>query len=105
LGLNAALALTSRAYVGIFLLQSAFYAMAALGYLGNGRTRRYKFLLIPFYFVSMNVALLFGLFKALFAKDAGTWNRVERAARHASPGSQTLAYPQTSLQANDGYPN
>ena len=104
LGLNVALASASPLYGGILALQGLFYAVAALGYFGNGRTRRYKFLLIPFYFVSMNVALLFGLFKAVFTRDGGTWNRVERGAT-AAPGAHALAYPKAPLQANDGYPN
>jgi hypothetical protein len=44
----------------------------------------------------MNVALLFGLFKALFSRDGGTWNRIERAS--------VRAYPHASLQAGE-YPN
>jgi cellulose synthase/poly-beta-1,6-N-acetylglucosamine synthase-like glycosyltransferase len=101
--LNIVLALGSPLYTAILALQALFYAVATFGYFGNGRTRRYKFLLIPFYFVSMNVALLFGLFKALFTRDGGTWNRVERS-NVATPGSESLGYPKTSLQAGD-YPN
>jgi cellulose synthase/poly-beta-1,6-N-acetylglucosamine synthase-like glycosyltransferase len=103
--LNGALATASSFYAGVFGLQAAFYAVAALGYFGNGRTRRYKFLLIPFYFVSMNVALLFGLFKAIFFRhDGGVWKRIERATLR-TPNTQPLTYPKTSLQANDAYPN
>jgi hypothetical protein len=71
-----------------------------LGYLANGRTRRHKFLLIPFYFVSMNYALLLGLFKALFQRDAGTWSRVERATARAASDS-AHAYAQPRAQAGE----
>ncbi len=77
---NAVLIPVSAWYIGLLGLQAFFYACATLGYLGNGRTRKHKFLLIPFYFVSMNSALLVGLFQSLTSKDTGgTWNRVERA--------------------------
>ena len=56
---NLALAPFSPFFAGVLVAQVAFYAMAVLGYYGNGRTRRYKFLLIPYYFASMNGALRF----------------------------------------------
>jgi cellulose synthase/poly-beta-1,6-N-acetylglucosamine synthase-like glycosyltransferase len=100
---NAALAPTAPFYAGLFFAQAAFYLIAAVGYVGKAHTRRYKFLLIPFYFVSMNFALLRGLFKALFTRDNGTWKRVERAAAKAN-SAPALAYPKASAQANE-YPN
>jgi cellulose synthase/poly-beta-1,6-N-acetylglucosamine synthase-like glycosyltransferase len=102
-GLNAALALSSPFYAVLFGLQAALYALAAFGYFGNGRVRRYKLLLIPFYFLSMNFALLVGLFKAIFSRDGGTWNRVERASVRTA--GVPLPYPKATLQANDSYPN
>jgi cellulose synthase/poly-beta-1,6-N-acetylglucosamine synthase-like glycosyltransferase len=102
-GLNAALALSSPFYTVLFGLQAALYALAAFGYFGNGRVRRYKLLLIPFYFLSMNFALLVGLFKAIFSRDGGTWNRVERASVRTA--GVPLPYPKATLQANDSYPN
>lgn len=100
---NGALAFASPFYAALVALQGAFYAMAGLGYLANGRTRRYRFLLIPFYFVSMNYALLLGLVKALFYRDAGTWNRVERATALAESRSAPL-YSHARAQAGE-YPN
>ena len=107
LGANTVLAATSPFYAALLGLQVFFYVCAALGYLGNGRTRRYKFLLIPFYFVSMNAALLIGLFKSVFTrKDTGTWNRIERAPapspRMQSNGSPVLS--RSRVQAGE-YPN
>jgi hypothetical protein len=101
LAANIALAPVSPFFAGMLAAQVAFYAVAALGYFGNARTRRYKFLLIPYYFVSMNGALLLGLVKALTARtrDTGTWNRVERAATRPETGA--AAYPPVRAQAGD----
>jgi cellulose synthase/poly-beta-1,6-N-acetylglucosamine synthase-like glycosyltransferase len=108
LAANAALIPGSPFYAGVFGLQALFYAAAGLGYYGNGRTRRHKFLLIPFYFVSMNWALLLGFFKALTARDGGTWNRVERAVTATKQGgvtqSSVMMYPSVRAQAGE-YPN
>jgi cellulose synthase/poly-beta-1,6-N-acetylglucosamine synthase-like glycosyltransferase len=106
LAANAALAPFSAFYAGVLAAQAVFYAAAALGYLGNGRTRRHKLLLIPFYFASMNYALLLGFFKALSPRRAGggSWNRVERGSvRDVS--APVLAYPPVRAQANESYPN
>jgi cellulose synthase/poly-beta-1,6-N-acetylglucosamine synthase-like glycosyltransferase len=96
---NATLALSSPFYAAILAAQVMFYAVTALGYFGNGRIRRYKLLLIPFYFVSMNWALLLGFFKALSSRDGGTWNRVERAVARDTM-SPVVAYPPVRAQAN-----
>jgi cellulose synthase/poly-beta-1,6-N-acetylglucosamine synthase-like glycosyltransferase len=108
---NLALAPSSRFYAGLLGAQAAFYAAAGLArFLGAG-ARRHKLLLIPFYFVSMNAALLLGLFRTLAVRDvAGTWSRVERsAARAGSPSgsaaqSAAFNYPPVRAQAGD-YPN
>lgn len=101
---NLALAPFSPFFAGVLAAQVAFYAMAVLGYYGNGRTRRYKFLLIPYYFVSMNAALLLGLYKALTTRrDTGTWNRVERASSQS--GAAASPYTHVRAQAGGDYPN
>lgn len=97
---NAALAPFSPFYAALLGAQALFYAVAALGYFGNGRTRRYKFLLVPYYFVSMNWALLLGCVKAVFSRDGGTWNRVERATARGGE-SAVLAYPPVRAQAGE----
>ena len=102
---NIALAPASPLYAGLLGLQGFFYACAALGYVGNGRTRRHKFLLIPFYFVSMNAALLIGLFKSLFGKDAGTWNRVGRAPAHRVQSAVSPVLSRTARVQAGEYPN
>lgn len=101
---NIVLAPSSPLYAALLGGQVLFYAAAVAGYFGNGRTRRYKFLLIPYYFTSMNWALFLGLVKALTARrDGGTWNRVERAATR-DPAGVSVAYPPVRAQAGD-YPN
>jgi hypothetical protein len=107
---NLALAPVAGFYAAALGAQAAFYAAAGLArFLGAG-ARRHKLLLIPFYFVSMNAALLIGLFRALAVRDgAGTWNRVERAAVRpvamgASPQSPVFSYPPVRAQAGE-YPN
>jgi cellulose synthase/poly-beta-1,6-N-acetylglucosamine synthase-like glycosyltransferase len=102
LAANIVLAPYSMFFAGVLTAQVAFYGMAALGYFGNGRTRRYKFLLIPYYFVSMNWALLLGMVKAITTRDNGTWNRVERATSQAP--AAVPSYPPVRAQAGE-YPN
>jgi len=102
LAANLALAPVSSFFAAVLAAQAAFYAVAALGYYGNGRTRRYKILLIPYYFVSMNWALLLGMVKALTTRDTGTWNRVERATNRSK--AAVPSFPPVRAQAGD-YPN
>ncbi len=69
-------------YEFTFAAQVLLYSVAALGYARNGQNRKSKLLLIPFYFVSMNVALLIGMFRAMFQRKAGKggmWSRIERS--------------------------
>jgi cellulose synthase/poly-beta-1,6-N-acetylglucosamine synthase-like glycosyltransferase len=69
-------------YYAAFAAQTLLYFVAGLGYARNGKTRKSKFLLIPFYFVSMNMALLIGMFRAMFKNEGGKggmWNRIERS--------------------------
>jgi hypothetical protein len=76
---NAALLGEGPVYQAFFGLQALFYAVAGVGHLRNGKTKNSRLLLIPFYFVSMNMALLIGMWRAVFhRKDGGMWKRVER---------------------------
>lgn len=107
---NVALAPSSAFYAWVLGGQCAFYAAALVARLLGARTRRYKLLLIPFYFVSMNAALLLGLFRALFVRENGSWNRIERAATRAAQGQAqsqqppVFSYPPVRAQAGE-YPN
>jgi cellulose synthase/poly-beta-1,6-N-acetylglucosamine synthase-like glycosyltransferase len=66
-------------FYATFAAQVLLYSVAGLGYARNGKTRKSKLLLIPFYFVSMNLALLIGMFRAMFKSEGGMWRRIERA--------------------------
>jgi cellulose synthase/poly-beta-1,6-N-acetylglucosamine synthase-like glycosyltransferase len=100
---NTALIAKAPVYSVLLGVQGLLYAAAALGYAGNGSTRRHKILLIPFYFVSMNAALLVGMCKSMFAKDMGTWTRVERT--HLRPQTASVSMlPPSRIQAGE-YPN
>ncbi len=99
---NVALVATGPVYAGLLAAQGLFYGAAALGFLASRGANKHKALLIPFYFVSMNAALLLGFFKALFLKDSGAWNRVERA-RSLQPAVSVLHAP-SRFQAGE-YPN
>ena len=75
-----AILLTSGAFYDLtFALQALLYGCAGLGYIRNGKTKKSKLLLIPFYFVSMNLALFIGMLRAMSKNEGGMWNRVERA--------------------------
>ena len=77
---NAFLLAEGPVFQAAFGMQILLYLMAGIGYSRNrNRQKRSKLLLIPFYFVSMNLALLLGLFRALFRKEGGMWSRIERA--------------------------
>lgn len=76
---NALLLVRGPLYGALFAAQVMLYAIAGLGYVRNGKTKNSKFLLIPFYFVSMNMALLIGMFRALSKKQGGAWRRIERS--------------------------
>jgi cellulose synthase/poly-beta-1,6-N-acetylglucosamine synthase-like glycosyltransferase len=79
---NAALLGHGPFYYGAFAAQVLLFFVAGLGYARNGKTRKSKLLLIPFYFVSMNLALAVGMFRAMFQRKSaqgGMWNRIERS--------------------------
>ncbi len=81
---NFVLATHGALYASLLALQVSFYAAAGIGYWRNARGHRSKLFLIPFYFVSMNVALLAGMLKAIMvrkgAEKTGMWERIERAS-------------------------
>jgi len=76
---NAFLLQRSPLYYGLFAAQAALYFIAGLGYVRNGKTKNSKLMLIPFYFVSMNLALGLGMFRAMTRKQGGSWRRIERS--------------------------
>ncbi len=88
---NVLLLTESPFYDAAFALQVLLYVFAGLGYIQNGKIRKSKLLLIPFYFVSMNLALLIGLLRALFRNEGGMWKRIERSeVRTDSPKERSV---------------
>ncbi len=76
---NAFLIATEMIYSIAFSAQLLLYGLALSAFLSNGRSKKPRLLLVPFYFVSMNLALLLGMFKALFRNQGGMWKRIERS--------------------------
>ncbi len=64
-------------YKVLFFIQLLFYLLAIAGY-SYKRTRNYMIVYIPYYFVMMNLAFLFGFAKYLFGGQKVTWQHVER---------------------------
>jgi cellulose synthase/poly-beta-1,6-N-acetylglucosamine synthase-like glycosyltransferase len=76
---NALLLARGPLYYALFSAQAMLYFIAGLGYVRNGKTKNSKFLLIPFYYGSMNMALLIGMVRAFSKKQGGSWRRIERS--------------------------
>jgi cellulose synthase/poly-beta-1,6-N-acetylglucosamine synthase-like glycosyltransferase len=80
---NACLLGEGPFFYGAFAAQVLLFFVAGLGYVRNGKARKSKLLLIPFYFVSMNLALAVGMFRAMFKSEGGKggmWRRIERTS-------------------------
>jgi cellulose synthase/poly-beta-1,6-N-acetylglucosamine synthase-like glycosyltransferase len=86
LAANAFLLSEGPVYQAAFALQGLLYGCAGIGHFRKGKTRKSRLLLIPFYFVSMNMALLIGLWRALSKpKEGGMWKRIERTPVRVEP--------------------
>lgn len=75
---NMTLAIKSPFYAGILVPHVLFYTFALLGLLVGSKNRVYRILSLPYYFVSMNTALLWGYIRYLRGTQKVTWNRVNR---------------------------
>lgn len=64
-------------YLSLFALQLLFYITALTGHILNKRESG-GLLSIPYYFGSMNLALLFGFFRFITKTQKVTWKRTER---------------------------
>jgi len=60
----------SQPYRGIFGVQVAFYALAALGLTGRLRPRALR---LPFYFCMVNSAAFLGLYHAMTGRRSMAW--------------------------------
>ena len=78
LAANAALALESSFYQALFIPHFLFYSLASIGALLARSNRVMRVFSLPYYFVSMNTALLLGYIRYLRGTQKVTWNRVSR---------------------------
>jgi len=77
--INGALAVSgSTFYSGLFVVHSAFYAMALGGLVASRSGSMPFYLFVPFYFCNLNLALLCGFVKAMSGMQKPTWERTER---------------------------
>lgn len=72
---NAAL-VAQPFYAAVFIAQLLFYLWAYLGYCMRDRAKRWRYLLLAYFVVSMNAAFLVGFIRALRGNSGGTWQRV-----------------------------
>jgi cellulose synthase/poly-beta-1,6-N-acetylglucosamine synthase-like glycosyltransferase len=63
-------------YQLFFVLQVAFYAWAAAGFIFQKHLRRIRFALIGYFLLAMNLAFLVGLYRCLTTRREATWQRV-----------------------------
>jgi len=64
-------------YIYLFFIQLLFYATAIIGYFLS-KHKPNKLFSIPYYFGSMNLALLLGFFRYMTKTQKVTWKRTER---------------------------
>ncbi len=76
----------SNLYKITFILQLAFYLMAAIG--TSGTLSRFKLLKLPYYFTFMNVSVIQGFFRYLKGNQSAIWEKAKRSSGLA-PTHQT----------------
>jgi cellulose synthase/poly-beta-1,6-N-acetylglucosamine synthase-like glycosyltransferase len=65
-------------YYILLLLQVFIIALGLVGYYMNLNQKKYWLTSPPYYFLSMNLALLIGFFQSMLPEKSGGWERVER---------------------------
>ncbi len=75
---HAGLSTNSEFYRLLLVPHIGFYSLAFLGLLVGRKNRVYRVLSLPYYFVSMNTALLWGYYRYFRGTQKVTWNRVNR---------------------------
>jgi len=65
-------------YQFLFSLQILFYLFAFLGLILNFIEKKFFLFTAPFYYVTINLALLIGFFKSIFAPSKPIWDTAER---------------------------
>ncbi|MCL4401854.1 MAG: glycosyltransferase family 2 protein [Acidobacteria bacterium] len=63
-------------YRAVLMAQLLFYGWAWLGYCMRRHAKRWRYLLLAYFVVSMNAAFLVGFVRALRGGNRGTWQRV-----------------------------
>ncbi|MFK7778904.1 MAG: glycosyltransferase family 2 protein [Gimesia sp.] len=91
-------------YQATMLAQETFYLMALIGIHFVHGERKIKLFRIPGMFVQMNYALVIGLFRCLFLKQNGTWERTDRGPSNVVPAedltsTQVEIAPQESTKS------
>ena len=70
--------LNTRIYTIMLYLQLSVYCGATIGYLLSKYKINNKLFAVMYYFVSMNLSLLFGFFRFILGTQKVTWERVDR---------------------------
>lgn len=70
--------LSSPFYKIIFILQIAFYGMAFVGWIGERWNIKLKFVSVPLYFSTVNIASIISLYKTLRGYKAVTWETLRK---------------------------
>jgi cellulose synthase/poly-beta-1,6-N-acetylglucosamine synthase-like glycosyltransferase len=65
-------------YTVTFGLQITFYFLAAIGYLSRRRPKQPRLLFLPFYYLMVNLAALWGIAQFIYGKRQATWQPVAR---------------------------
>jgi len=66
-------------YKLFFLLQLILYFLAVIGWLFRSRETRYKVIFVPYYFLLMNYASVFGVFRFIRGNQSVKWEKSKRA--------------------------
>lgn len=83
-------------YQATLIVQELFYLMALIGIHFVHGGHHSKIFRIPGMFVQMNYALVVGLFRCLFLRQNGTWERTERGPSGDLPVDETDFTPEES---------
>jgi hypothetical protein len=70
---------TSDFYIFFFYFQLLCYLLALVGWYLENKKLRFKFLFIPYYFVSVNYAAIRGMYRYLRGKQSASWEKSKRA--------------------------
>jgi cellulose synthase/poly-beta-1,6-N-acetylglucosamine synthase-like glycosyltransferase len=75
--ISNALLIAQPFYRVIFIFQLAFYLWAGLGYLLRERAHRFRFALLGYFLLAMNLAFLVGFVRSLVGREGAIWQRIE----------------------------